>query len=188
MDDKTIEPGTPLAASEELLPGLNTYDDGTEIRSAVFGREVIDPNTMTVHVRPAGKSVAAVERGDIIIGRVNFTKPDLASVQVLAVRGKEGRSLLLQVEATLRVANVDNRYINELSDVIKVGDIIRAKVIGTRGGPQLATDKPDLGVVKAFSSFDTTLALVRDGNKLVDPERGHVETRKWADDYGSGTV
>jgi exosome complex component CSL4 len=188
VDKRLVEPGAPLAASEELLPGLNTYDDGTEIRSAVFGQEVLDPATMTVHVRPAGKAVAAIVRGDILVGRVTFTKPDLASVLVLAVRGKEGRSLLHQVEATLRVANVDNRYINELSDVIKVGDVIRAKVIGTRGGPQLATDRPDLGVVKAFSAFDPTLALVRDGNRLVDPERGHVETRKFAEDYGSGRV
>lgn len=183
-----VEPGAAIAHSEELLPGNNAYDDGEEVRAAVFGRVRIDSEEMAAHVDAVGKRVAQVEKGDIIVGRVNYVKPELASVEVIAVRGKEGRSLLHQVEATLRVANVDNQYIRELGDVIKVGDVIRAKVIGTRGGPQLATDSPDFGVVKAFSGFDPTLALVRDGNKLIDPERGHAETRKVAQDYGSGRV
>ena len=187
-EERFVEPGTELAHSEELLPGPGTYDDGEMIRAAVYGTEQLDTTSMTVSVRPAGKTVASVDKGDIIVGRVTYTKPDLASVQILEVRGKGGKSLLQQVEATLRVANVDNRYINELSEVIRVGDLIRAKVIGTRGGPQLATDRPDLGVIKAFSKFDNTLALVRDGNKLIDPERGHAEQRKYAEDYGSGRV
>lgn len=183
-----VEPGTPLAYSEELLPGDGTYDDGEQIRAALYGRQKVDPETMTVTVEPAGRPVATIEKGDILVGRISYIKPDLASVEVLAVRGKEGRSLLQQVEATLRVRNVDNRYVREMGDEFQCGDIIRAKVINTRGGPQLVTDKPDLGVVRAFSKLDPTRALVREGNKLVDPETGHQETRKFADDYGSGRV
>ena len=39
---KIVEPGTPLAYSEEVLPGTGTYDDGTQIRAAVFGTEHMD--------------------------------------------------------------------------------------------------------------------------------------------------
>lgn len=182
-----VEPGTPLAYSEEFLPGAGTYDDGEQIRAAVFGQQHVDTNSMTLTVRPAGKQVTAIEKGDIVVGRISYTKPELASVQILAIRGKEG-SILQQVEGTLHVSKVDNRYIKDLQSEVSVGDVIRAKVIGLRGGPQLAIDKPDLGVVSAFSSEDPGLRLERRGNALLDPETGRKETRKLAEDYGSGRV
>ena len=180
------EPGTPLAYSEELLPGSGTFDDGTQIRAAVYGTEHIDPETMAVTVRPAGRGVASIEKGDIVVGQVTYIKPEaLASVKILAVRGKEGRSLLQSLEGTLHASKIDARYVKYVDDEYRGGDVIRAKVIGLKGGPQLATDRPDLGVVKAWHDG---VALVRDGNKLKDPETGEVFHRKLASDYGSGTV
>jgi len=186
-DQDLVEPGTPLAHSEELLPGPGTYDDGTQIRAAVFGRSRVDPETLMLTVTPAGKAVAQIEKGDIVVGQVTYVKPEtLASVKVMAVRGKEGRSLLQQVEATLHIGKIDHRYVKSVDDEVHAGDYIRAKVIGTKGGPQLATDKPDLGVVRAFGP--TGNQLVRDGNRLKDPETGQVFHRKVASDYGSGQV
>lgn len=182
-----LEPGTPLAYSEELLPGQNTYDDGTQIRAAVYGVQHVDPETMAVSVRPAGKGVATIERGDIVVGQVTYIKPEaLASVKILAVRGKEGRSLLQTLEGTLHVSKIDARYIKFVDEEYRGGDLIRAKVISLKGGPQLATDKPDLGCIKAWSSDG--VPLVRDGNRLKDPETGQVHHRKLASDYGSGQV
>ncbi|MEK6976018.1 MAG: exosome complex RNA-binding protein Csl4 [Candidatus Thermoplasmatota archaeon] len=186
-DKALLEPGTPLAYSEELLPGSGTYDDGTQIRAAVYGTQHIDPETMAVSVVPAGRAVASIERGDVLIGQVTYIKPEaLASVKVISVRGKEGRSLLTPLEATLHASKIDTRYVKFVDEEYKTGDLIRAKVISLKGGPQLATDKPDLGVVKAWSSDG--VPLVRDGNKLKDPESGQVHHRKLASDYGSGTV
>ncbi|MHB1260665.1 MAG: exosome complex RNA-binding protein Csl4 [Thermoplasmatota archaeon] len=182
-----LEPGTPLAFSEELLPGPGTYDDGTQIRAAVFGTQHIDPETMAVSVLPAGKGVASIERGDIILGQVTYIKPEaLASVKILAVRGKEGRSLLQSLEGTLHASKIDARFVKYVDDEYRGGDLVRAKVIQIKGGPQLATDKPDLGCVKAWSRDG--VVLVRDGNKLKDPETGEIHHRKLASDYGSGTV
>jgi exosome complex component CSL4 len=182
-----LEPGTPLAYSEELLPGSGTYDDGTQIRAAVYGVQHIDPETMAVSVRPAGTAVASIERGDIVVGQVTYIKPEaLASVKILAVRGKEGRSLLQPLEGTLHASKIDARFVKYVDDEYRGGDLIRAKVIQLKGGPQLATDKPDLGCIKAWGPDGA--ALVRDGNKLKDPETGQVYHRKLASDYGSGVV
>src|SRR5205085_807171 len=60
-DRKILEPGTPLASSEELLPGSNTYDDGTDIRAAAFGVQYVDPKTMAISVLPAGKAVGCIK-------------------------------------------------------------------------------------------------------------------------------
>jgi len=187
-EERLVEPGTPLAYSEELLPGSGTYDDGHQIRAALFGREHVDPETMQVTVRPAGKPVAQVEKGDVIVGEVTFTKPELASVRILEIRGKEGRSVLHQVEGTLHVSKVDKRYIKSIEDEFRPGDIIRAKVIGMKGGPQLVTDAPDLGCIAAFSPEDPRRRLVPHGDHLIDPEAGKHFRRKLADDYGSGLL
>jgi len=182
-----VEPGTPLAYSEELLAGPGTYDDGTQIRAAVYGTQHVDPETMTLIVKPAGKSVAQIEKGDVVVGVISYIKPEtLASVKILAVRGKEGRSILQNVEATLHISKIDARYIKDVREEYLTGDYIRAKVIGLKGGPQLATDKPDLGCVKAFGPSGAQLVL--DGNRLKDPETGRAEQRKLASDYGSGKV
>lgn len=182
-----VEPGTPLAFSEELLAGSGTYDDGTQIRAAVYGTQRVDPETMTLTVQPAGKSVAQIEKGDIVVGVIGFIKPEtLASVKILAVRGKEGRSLLQNVEATLHISKIDARYIKDVREEYVCGDYIRAKVIGMKGGPQLATDKPELGCVKAFGPSGAQLVL--DGRNLKDPETNRTEQRKIASDYGSGQV
>lgn len=182
-----LEPGTPLAYSEELLPGPGTYDDGTQIRAAVYGVQHIDPETMAVSVRAAGTAVATIERGDIVVGQVTYIKPEaLASVKILAVRGKEGRSLLQPLEGTLHASKIDARFVKYVDDEYRGGDLIRAKVIQLKGGPQLATDKPDLGCIKAWGPDGAP--LVRDGNRLKDPETGQVYHRKLASDYGSGTV
>lgn len=188
MQDKTIvEPGTALAYSEEYLPGPGVWDDGTQLRAAIFGTPHVDPKTMTMQVQSAGRTVATIERGDIVVGEVTYIKPDLlASVKIHAVRGKEGRSLLQVVEGTLHVSKIDARYIQDVSKEYKAGDIIRAKVIALKGGPQLATDRPDLGCIQATSADGNI--LVREGNRLKDPETGRIEHRKLADDYGSGRI
>jgi exosome complex component CSL4 len=184
---KIVEPGTPLAYSEELLAGSGTYDDGTQIRAAVYGTEAVDPKTMTLRIDPAGKTVAAIEKGDIVVGLVTYIKPEaLASVKIMAVRGKEGRTIHQVLEGTLHASKIDARYVKFVDEEYKCGDYIRAKVIGTKGGPQLATDKPDLGCIKAFGPSGAQ--LVREGNKLKDPETGQVVYRKLASDYGSGQV
>ncbi len=187
MSEKIVGPGTPLAYSEEFLPGAGTYDDGEHIRAAVYGTESVDSETMSMSVKPAGRSVVQFEKNDIVVGRVSFVKEQLASVQILAIRGKEG-SLLQQVEGTLHVSKIDNRFIKDVGEEFSVGDIIRAKIIGMKGGPQLVTDKPEFGVIKAFSRNDPTLMLVRKGSVLEDPEDGHREKRKIAEDYGSGLI
>ncbi|MGB1586900.1 MAG: exosome complex RNA-binding protein Csl4 [Thermoplasmatota archaeon] len=185
---ENVEPGDALAYSEELLPGEGTYDDGEQIRAAVYGTTEVDTENMAMTVKGL-KRVADVEKGDIIVGQVTYTKPELASVKIIQIRGKEGQSTLQQVEATLHVSKIDNRYIKNLEDEYRCGDIIRAKVIGLKGGPQLVTDKPELGCIRAFSPEDMRRPLeFKQANRVRDPETGKIYARKTAEDYGSGQI
>jgi exosome complex component CSL4 len=184
---KIVEPGAPLAYSEEYLAGPGTYDDGEQIRASIYGSEAVDAETMMMTVSPAGRTVSIIEKGDIVVGTISYVKDALASVAIHAIRGKAG-SILQQVEGTLHVSKINNTYLADVAEVYQVGDVIRAKVLGMKGGPQLATDKPDLGVIKAFSKEDQTRVLVPSGPHLMDPQTNKKWKRKIADDYGSGRV
>ncbi|MGB0652755.1 MAG: exosome complex RNA-binding protein Csl4 [Thermoplasmatota archaeon] len=184
--EKLIEPGTPLATSEELLPGPNTYDDGTDVRAAVYGTESIDTKEMAIGIKPTGRGVAKIDRGDIVVGEVTVVRPQLASVNVVAVRGKEGRSIHQAVEATLFVSGIDRRYIKEVSEEFQAGDLIRAKVLKLKGGPNLVTDSPDFGIVSARCGCG--VRMEKDGKRLKCPECNRSRTGKIANDYGSGHI
>ena len=181
-----LTPGTPVGYSEEFLPGSGIYDDGERLRAAVFGTESVDPKTMEMTITPAGKSIATVAKNDIVVGEITYLRDILASVRLIAVRGKEDRSILQNVEMTLHVSKADQGYVDDLAKFYRAGDIIRAKVIGLRGGPQLATDRPEFGVLQARSGDGHV--MVRDQHRVKDPVTGRIENRKLASDYGSGVV
>lgn len=187
QENEMVEPGAVLAFSEEYSAGAGTYDDGTQLRAAVWGNVHVDTESMTLSVKPAGKTVVGVEKGDIIVGEVTYIKPEaMASVKILGVRGKENRSLLVPVDGTLHIGKIDARYIKQIPDEIRCGDIIRAKVLQLKGGPQLATDRPELGVIQAHSPEGNLLVL--QNGKLRDPETGQAFYRKVANDYGQGRI
>lgn len=185
--EEIVEPGAVLAYSEEYSAGPGTYDDGTRLRAAVWGHVHVDTENMMMTVRSAGKTVAAVEKGDIVVGEITYIKPEaMASVKILGVRGKENRSLHIPVDGTLHIGKVDARYVKEITDEMRCGDIIRAKVLQLKGGPQLATDRPELGVIQAHSPEGNLLELKN--GKLRDPETGQTFYRKIANDYGQGKI
>ncbi len=182
------EPGDVLAASEEMLPGPGTYDDGTDIRAAMYGSEVIDTKDFAIGIKPIGRGIAAIEAGDIVLGEVSVIRPQMAGVAIIDVRGKSGRSLLQAVEGTLHVSGIDKRYIRDVADELRAGDIIRAKVLKIRGGPQLVTDRPEYGILRSTCPNDgLVLAKVGPG-KLKCTACDRVVLGKVANDYGSGQV
>ncbi len=185
-ENEILEPGSPIAASEEALAGDGTYDDGQDIRSARYGRLVIDRD-LNATVQSINEP-AKIQRGDIVIGRLSYVREEFASVTIMAVRGKEDRRFHHPVEATLHVSKTDEGYVRTIDEKFRVGDIIRAKVINLKGGPQLATDKSDLGVVKAINPENgVELKATQDWN-LRCPETGRIFDRKIANDYGSGKI
>ncbi len=177
------QPGDILATSEELLPGDGTYDDGTHVRAARFGTLQVTPD-MEATIK-GERSPPQVTKGDIIIGRVSHLRDEFGSVEIIAVRGKEG-SMHHKVEATLHVSKASRDYLRTLSEVLAPGDIIRAKVLGLKGGPQLAIDHEDMGVVHA--EVDGVVLQRRKDGHLRHPDTGQVYRRKTAKDYGSGHI
>lgn len=177
-----------LAASEEMLPGPGAYDDGTDIRAAAYGEEVVDTSDFSIGVKPIVRGIASIEAGDIVLGEISVVRPQMAGVTIIDVRGKSGRSILQAVEGTLHVSGIDRRYIRDVGDELRAGDVIRAKVLKIRGGPQLVTDRPEYGILRATCPNDGLVLEKVSVSKLQCGECGKVIVGKVATDYGSGKV
>ncbi|MBU2617438.1 MAG: exosome complex RNA-binding protein Csl4, partial [Euryarchaeota archaeon] len=89
-------------------------------------------------------------------------------------------------QGAIHISNIKDAYVKELGYEFGFRDIVRAKVIDAKT-LRLSTDHKDLGVIKAICSR-CRATLRRKGDKLECSKCGRIETRKIADDYGSGMI
>src|SRR6266699_1982625 len=85
-------------------------------------------------------------------------------------------------EGTIHISNVSEEYTEDIHDMYRLGDIIRAKVIQVKPSLQLTTAEPSLGVVKALCSVCRGPLEMR-GRELYCPRDERSERRKLAADY-----
>src|SRR3989442_1225461 len=100
------------------------------------------------------------------------------------ITGIQGRSRQIsgESEGTIHISNVSEEYTEDIHDMYRLGDIIRAKVIQVKPSVQLTTAERDLGVVKARCSVCRGPLEVR-GRELYCPRDERTERRKLAADY-----
>lgn len=197
----SVEPGSAvmigdaLATSEELLPGPGTYDDGADIRAARVGTFEIDSEEFAATVRPATSTPVVLQPGDFVIGEVYIVKESMTGIRVVCRADAPGVNISGEVEGTLHVAKMADRYVASMEDEFKKGDVVRAEVIQAKPSVQLTTKGPGLGVIQAHS-VRTREQLKRVPKMLIpmsmdadDPEAQRVaEYRYIAEDYGRGTM
>jgi len=159
-----VLPGDFIGTSEEFLPGSGTYEADGNVYAANVGTVQINSKERSVSILPRTDVPPIPKVGDIVIGRVSDIKGSVALVNIARIKGQEDREIATPEQ----------------------GAILRAKVIDAKT-LRLSTDGRDLGVIKAFCSKCTT-ALKRKGGKLECPKCKRMETRKIAEDYGSGNV
>lgn len=181
-----VLPGDALAASEEVLPGDGTYDDGHEIRAARLGRFRIDPDEHKAVVDAATSTPAVVKVGQTIIGRVYMLKPVMAGVNVEQIVG-QNRVVSGDTNGTLHVSKIADRYVEDVGREYRLGDLLRCQVIQVEPSIQLTTDFPGGGCVKAFC-LRCRNGLSPKGHGLECLNCGRNETRNLAPDYGEGVL
>ncbi len=181
-----VLPGDFIGTSEEFLPGPGTYEADGSICAANVGIVQVNSKERSVSVLPRTDVPPIPNEGNIVIGRILDLKGSVALVDIACIKGQEDRAIAIPEQGAIHISNVKNAYVKDLSYEFGYQDIVRAKVIDAKT-LRLSTDGRDLGVIKAFCSKCTT-ALKRKGDKLECPKCKHTETRKIAEDYGSGIV
>jgi exosome complex component CSL4 len=180
-----VMPGERLGVIEEFIPDLGTYVKDGVIYSKIVGRKLVDLQNRRVSVYPVIEAAVVPKVGTVVIGQIGNAQSDNVLVRIFRIGKKK---LTGNFGGILHVSDVSDRYIDQISDAVKPGDIVRARVISEKNKVfHLSTNDKNLGIIYAFCSRDGTL-LNQDRYDLKCPKCGNVERRKTAPDYGKEPI
>jgi exosome complex component CSL4 len=180
-----VMPGERLGVIEEFIPDSGTYVKDGVIFSKIIGRSLVDLQNRRVSVYPVIEGAVYPKVGTVVIGQIGNAQSDNVLVKIFRVGKKK---LSGTFGGILHVSDVSDRYVDQMSDVCKPGDFVRAKVISEKNKVfHLSTNDRNLGIMYAFCSRDGTL-LNQEGYDLKCPKCGNVERRKISPDYGKESI
>jgi len=156
-------PGEQLAIGEEFLTSKGTFEENGIIYASKIGEKKVDKYSVGVQSK---KNVSMIQKGDIVIGKINDTYDQIAPVKIEAL---ENGKVINNAYAFIRISSVTNGYAKNFREYFRIGDIIKAEVFDiTNLGIYLSTAKPGLGVIKTRCS--------RCKNEIGKTEAGFVCT------------
>lgn len=183
MKQKLVLPGEQLSVEEEFGEGNNTFtgEEG-RVYSAVLGIAEFDSKKRLVSVKPE-KEVEPLEEGDIVYCTVSFVKDKNVVVKMMEAERDGKKKFISQSRAMISIMNVSRKFVKNLKDEFKIGDLIKARV--ARITPfliDLKTNEPELGVLKAYcGKCKSDLHLMQ--GKLRCTNCGSMESRAYSQDY-----
>ena len=184
----TVLPGDYVGANEEYMPSEGTYSTDEGVLSSNIGELEIDRKSHSAKVRITTRIPKLQGVGTVTVGEVAEANDAVAIIDLVEIDEKKLSLVPNGVSAILHVSNIRRDYVEDLRQEVRIGDLIRARIIETSAhSTKLSIDGKDLGVIKAYCS-NCRQALRLSGLKLVCDKCGSVEHRKTAEDYDSGRL
>lgn len=180
MSVTIVFPGELVAVSEEYMAGKGTYEEEGDIFAAQVGELELDPRDKVARVKSCNPPVE-LNVGDIVLAVGEGIRPTMMVVKVEAVEGVE-RGVTGETEGTIHISKISEGYTEDIKRELRLGDIIRARVIQVKPSLQLATNEPPLGVVRGLCTR-CRLPLVKKGRSLYCEHCERSEPRKVATVY-----
>ena len=169
-------PGDKLGVEEEFFTGPGTYiDPNGNIRSQLVGRVLIDIVKRSICVKHVKSKPYVPKPGNIVLGIVETVSNDLAFTNIYAIEDKTSRTT--EFSGVLHISQVSTEYIETMYDALRVGDVIRARVLNNIHPYQLTIKDAGLGVIAAFCTKCGAI-LKRKNDRLYCPVCGNYEKRK----------
>jgi exosome complex component CSL4 len=138
-----------------------------------------------VSVFPLVKAATVPQVGSIVVGLVSDVKSKNAILTIFQIGDKKISGVF---KGMLHISGVSHGYVDNMFNVCKAGDIMRAKVISTKNRSVfLSTTDKDFGVISAQCSL-CGHALQPANRGLSCSNCGNVERRKTPPDYGKDTT
>ncbi|MBT8171788.1 exosome complex RNA-binding protein Csl4 [Candidatus Bathyarchaeota archaeon] len=180
-----VVPGENLGVIEEFTSGSGTYIEEGTIHSKITGYTLLDMLNKEVSVYPLVKTAVVPQIGNIVTGLVKDVKSKNAILSIFQIGEK---TLSGTFKGMLHISGVSHGYVENMFNVVKSGDIMRAKVISTKNRSVfLSTADKDLGVLSAICSLCGN-ALKQENRRLKCLNCGNIENRKTPPDYGKDTI
>ena len=176
-----VIPGDRLGVIEEFTSGPGTYVEDGVIHSKVTGRTLLDMLNRQVSVYPIVEEAAVPEVGNIVTGMAMEVRNKNAVLRIFKIGDK---TLSGAFKGALHISGVSRGYVDNMYNVCKSGDIMRAKVISTANRSVfLSTADNDLGVIYALCS-NCGHVLEPTNRGMGCSKCGNVERRKMSPYYG----
>jgi len=142
-----IFPGKEIATTEEAVSGAGTVEENGLVLAALAGKTELKGGKAFVS-NP--KSVRMLAKGDFIYGFVYDLFDSVAMIMFKPAGDNVGTGADMSF---LRIAEVQRGYTESFADFLKIGDLVKARVIDvTPMGVYLTIAEKGLGVIKAFCS------------------------------------
>ena len=181
---KVVLPGDEIATSEEFVVGDGAYERDGKILASVTGHLELDKGEMVARVNGLNPP-RQLKAGDTVLGEVSDVRGTMVNIQSVAPE-VDGRRMTGQDIGTIHISKVTDGRSDDLRELFRLGDVVRAKVILVKPSLQLTTAGADFGVVKAFCTKCRAPLALRKGELCCDNcER--IERRKLAKGYSSPT-
>lgn len=182
MKEKIVSPGEELGTAEEFQEGENTFQENGFVFSDSVGKAEFDSQNYEVKVQ-SRKEVKLFHPGSRVYGIITATRKNRAYVKILKAFDNSEQRVFTKSKATLMIAAISKDYVKDIRNRFRIGDIILAEVETVKPyGINLRTNKPELGVVKAFCSKCRN-PMQFSGKKLMCTNCGNVEKRELSKNY-----
>lgn len=180
MSKSIAIPGDYICKEEEYIPHRHVYvDELGNVRSAVIGKVVLDNLNRRVSVKPF-KDIKIPKTGDVVVGWVTSMRDDIAFIKIV---GYDFTKLFKHnFTAVLHISQVTNSKGDNMYNYVRIGDIVKVKVLNDYLPLLVTIKEPKLGVILAYCSRCGS-PLYFDGNKLICAICGNTEQRKISLDY-----
>jgi exosome complex component CSL4 len=180
LDKNWVVPGDKIAVIEEFLPDETCYEQGGEIYSRVFGHVITDPKKHKITVIPKNP-INLIRIGDIGIGRVEFVKKQIASVNIYQMNKKE---ISLPISSVLHVSEASRRFIRNMFEVARPGDWLKFRIIRAANPVYISLIGDGLGVIFSYCIRCGYELSFQRRNLLECPNCEYIQPRITAESYG----
>jgi len=182
IQGRKVTPGEEICVIEEFLPGVGTFDRDGIVRAALIGVTQVDMVSRVVFVKPFVKPPRMPEKGDIVYGIVQVVKDEFAIVKIAG--DYYGHRYPTSFTGLLHISQATDRYVKNLYEVVRVGDVLKAKVLSNYPPYNLTIKEHRLGIVLAFCG-KCGERMIKAGNDTLKCGRcGNTERRKVSSEYG----
>lgn len=149
MPSNLVLPGQQVAVSEEGEAQAGTIESDGAVVATVAGSVFIDPQNYGISVK-AARPLSSLRPGDRVTGLVHDIYDTVALVEFLPDASGPERKAYHNRFAYLRISEVSRSYVESFRDVLRIGDVVAARVKEIKPlGIYLSIMDRDLGVVKA---------------------------------------
>ncbi len=179
-ENEWVIPGDKIAIIEEFLPNESCYEEDGVIFGTVFGKVKMDRKKHKISVIP-NKDYNFVKNGDIGVGRVEFIKKQIASVDIYQLNEKH---ISPAINSILHISEVSRRFVKNMYEVARPGDWIKFQVIRSNKPVYISLIGDSFGVVISYCIQCGSELDFKQRNTLRCPNCELIQPRITSKHYG----